>query len=167
MINGKDPFAIANLKAQVHWSYYDMIYGLSYIFALIFAGVMFALRNLRIGVAVLFLSTCMLIQLVVILFTPRIEKYTQNAAIEFYKEKAAEECYIQPLGFKSYAPLFYGEKSIDLAPLSRETLLNEYVNTAVYFVSKIDRKDEYLNMYPQLELLKEKNGFVFYRKRVY
>tara|TARA_B100000497_G_C7665115_1_gene400941 strand:+ start:62 stop:1726 length:1665 start_codon:yes stop_codon:yes gene_type:complete len=167
MINGKDPFAIANLKAQVYWSYYDMIYGLSYIFALIFAGVMFALRNLRTGITVLFLSSCILIQSVVILFTPRIEKYTQNAAIEFYKEKAVEECYIQPLGFKSYAPLFYGEKSIDLAPLSRETLLNEYVNAAVYFVSKIDRKDEYLKMYPQLELLKEKNGFVFYRKRVF
>ncbi len=167
IINGNDPFAAANLQAKVFWSYYESIYGLSYILVLVIAGVLFALKHIRLGVATLFIGTCIIIQLVVILFTPRIEKYTQDAAIQFYQEKASEQCYIQSLGFKSYAPLFYGQKAIELKPYTTEELLNEYIEEPVYFVSKIDRKDEYLEKYPQLELIMEKNGFVFYQKRQY
>ncbi|MFT5828560.1 MAG: hypothetical protein ACI9AB_001523, partial [Urechidicola sp.] len=167
IINGNDPFAAANLQAKVFWSYYESIYGLSYILVLVIAGVLFALKHIRLGVATLFIGTCVIIQLVVILFTPRIEKYTQDAAIQFYQEKASEQCYIQSLGFKSYAPLFYGQKAIELKPYTTEELLNEYIEEPVYFVSKIDRKDGYLEKYPQLELIMEKNGFVFYQKRQY
>lgn len=167
IINGNDPFAAANLQAKVYWSYFESIYGLSYILILVIAGVLFALKHKRVGIATLFLGTCMIIQLVIILFTPRIEKYTQDSAIRFYKEKAAEQCYIQPLGFKSYAHLFYAQKSIGLPYYTRDELLNEYIEEPVYFVSKINRMDEYLERYPQLEYLSDENGFVFYRKRQY
>ena len=48
----------------------------------------------------------------------RIEGYSQRAAIEFYKSNSGEDCYVQPLGFKSYAHLFYGDKQPQQNPLS-------------------------------------------------
>lgn len=167
IINGRDPFAAANLNATVYWSYAEVAYGLIYIACLILAGILFAIKQIRIGVAVLFISTAITIQLVVVMFTPRIGLYTQDAAIRFYKEKATETCYIQALGFKSYAPLFYGKKDPSLKPQTTEQLLNGYIEEEVYFVSKNTRKDEYLTAYPQLELIGEENGFVFYHKVKY
>ena len=41
---------------------------------------------------------------------PKIEKYAQNAAIEFYKRISDKNCYAETLGFKSYAQLFYTGK---------------------------------------------------------
>lgn len=167
IINGNDPFAAANLNAQVYWSYSEAAYGLVYIACLILAGILFAVKQIRIGVAVLFISTAITIQLVIVMFTPRIGLYTQDAAVRFYKEKSQEQCYIEALGFKSYAPLFYGKKSIVLKHYTKEQLLNEYIEEEVYFVSKNTKKEEYLNLYPQLELISEENGFVFYHKVKY
>ena len=164
IINGNDPFAAANLNAKVFWSYYETSYGLMYITALIIAGIFFALKQKRFGIMTLLISTTLIIQVVIILFTPRIEKYTQGAAIEFYKSKAEEVCYIETLGFKSYATYFYGKKSKDLPHLTRDELLENYVEEPVYFVCKITSKDKYLEQYPQLEIIEEKNGFVFFRK---
>ncbi len=167
MINGRDPFAAANLSAEVFWSYSEVAYGLVYIACLILAGILFAIKQIRLGIAVLFISTAITIQLVLVMFTPRIGLYTQDAAISFYKGKSTETCYIQALGFKSYAPLFYGKKAMHLKHYSTAELLNEYIEEEVYFVSKNIRKEEYLAKYPQLELIGEENGFVFYRKVKY
>lgn len=164
MINGNDPFATANFGAKVYWSYYEASYGLIYIVALIIAGIFFALKQKRFGIMTLLISTTAIIQVVIILFTPRIEKYTQNAAIEFYKSKAKEVCYIETLGYKSYATYFYSEKSKDLPHLTRDELLEEYIEEPVYFVCKITSKEKYLEQYPQLEVIDEENGFVFFKK---
>jgi len=164
IINGKDPFAIANLGAVVYWNYYETIYGLVYIFALILAGVFFATKQKRFGIMTLLISTTIIIQIVIVLYTPRIEKYSQNAAIEFYKSKSTEDCYIETLGFKSYATYFYGKKSKDLPYYSKEELLVKDISYPVYFVCKITSKERILKEHPQLELIGEKNGFVFFRK---
>ena len=153
MIGDKDPFAVANLQATVYWSYKESIYGLAYIGVLIVAGILFALKQVRWGVSILLISTCWIIQWVVILFTPRISLYTQDAAVRFYQGKVEELCYIEALGFKSYAPLFYAEKSKDLPHLNQEDLLEGHVEYPVYFVAKIYKKDRYLDDYPQLEWL--------------
>ena len=112
----------------------------------------------------LLISSTAIIQVVIVFFTPRIGKYTQDAAIEFYKSKSEEVCYIETLGYKSYATYFYGKKSKDLPHLTRDELLEEYIEEPVYFVCKITSKERYLEQYPQLEILEEKNGFVFFKK---
>ncbi len=43
-------------------------------------------------------------------------------------------------------------------------LLNGKVDKPVFFVTKIDRLDEYRN-HPNLEIIKEENGFVFFKRR--
>ncbi len=165
MINGKDLFAIENLKAVVFWSYYEVLYGLIFIAILIVVSVLFELKQKRVALAILLLSTTMMIQLLITLFVPRIEAYTQKAAIEFYKSKSKQPCYIETLGFKSYAPLFYGKKRVFLKPYTQGFLLEYDVPQAVYFVCKNVKKEKYMKEYPNLILLYEKNGFVFFEKQ--
>lgn len=166
-VKTSDPFAYANLDAIVYWSKYEAIYGLSFITLLIVSAVFFATKNIKFGISTLLVSCAIFIQVLMVLFTPRIEKYTQNAAIEFYESKAEEKCYIETLGYKSYANLFYGKKSIELPHKEREQLMDEYFEVPIYFVCKINRKEHYLSEYPQLNVLYEKNGFVFMQKMEY
>jgi len=50
-----------------------------------------------------------------IFLLPQIEKISQRPAIEFLKEKATENCYIWPIGYKSYAHYFYADMQPTLA----------------------------------------------------
>jgi hypothetical protein len=40
---------------------------------------------------------------------PKVEKYSQNAMVEFFKSHADEDVYLKNIAFKSYAIMFYGE----------------------------------------------------------
>lgn len=162
-----DEFAVANLDALVYWNNKEAFFGLAYIVALISSGILFSLKQKRFGVSILLLSTCIIIQVVMTLFVPRIEKYTQNAVVEFYKSKQDEACYVEVLKFKSYAHLFYTRKSPDLPYYSQEELLNSYIDLPVYFICKNIHKEEIFNKYSQLELIDERNGFVFLQKKEY
>ena len=97
---------------------------------------------------------------------PKIEGYSQHAAIEFYKEKQTENCYVKTLGFKSYAHLFYTKKQIPANDDSHNELwlLTGNIDKPVYFVMKNTSAKKYLDTYPQLKLLYEKNGFVFAKR---
>ena len=56
---------------------------------------------------------------------------------------------------------------MNLKHYDTDALLNEYIEEEVYFVSKNTKKDAQLTLYPQLELIREENGFVFYHKVKY
>jgi 4-amino-4-deoxy-L-arabinose transferase-like glycosyltransferase len=159
-----DPFAAGNLQADVKWTGLEGVGGL-----LLIVGVILFLKYRRQAVkaaVIIYGATVLFISITLILVIPRVEGYTQRAAIEFYQSVAEENAYIKPLGFKSYAHLFYGEKQIPDNQLSNNTqwLLTGETDKTIYFVSKIQRKERYLKEYPQLEILYEKNGFVFYRR---
>ncbi|MFW6327894.1 MAG: glycosyltransferase family 39 protein, partial [Bacteroidota bacterium] len=74
-----------------------------------------------------------------------------------------KDVYVETLGFKSYAHLFYSRKyppRNGQVP-SREFMLNGDIEKPAYFVMKNIKAEKYLNEYPNLEKIKEKNGFVF------
>jgi len=159
-----DPFAVANLQAEVNWTGLEGIGGL-----ILIAGVMLFRRykdNILLASRFIFFSTALFINLTLFLFIPRVESYTQRAAIEFYEGLIGKNVYINTLGFKSYAHLFYARQGDHGHQLSgdNEWLLTGNIDKDVYFVSKIQRKVYYLEKYPQLQLLYEKNGFVFYKR---
>lgn len=161
----KDEFVSANLQAKVFWSNWESLYGLLFILALIVSANLFYTKNKKMGLAVLFLSTTIVIESVYIFFVPRIEQYTQGAPIEFFKEKRNEDCYIEVLGYKSYAYIYYNEKEIEDCIYSKYELMKMKVGKPVYYVSKNNQKDYFMGMYSQLEVIYEKNGFVFYKKK--
>ncbi|PSK94865.1 ArnT family glycosyltransferase [Taibaiella chishuiensis] len=161
-----DDFAVANLQAQVPWSYAECAFGLLYL-----AGVIVALvwmrRSFRRGMLVLVAVQVLIIQVTVAHFTPKIEAFSQRAAIEYYKSFAGKDVYLRPLGFASYAFLFYSEKQPSQNPEyykgKNEWLLNGKVDKPVYFITKIT--DTEWSKDPRLVQIGSKNGFVFYKRK--
>jgi len=162
-----DAFTRANLQAPVSWSYAECIYGLVYL-----AGIVVALfllkRSFEKGLVMLVAVQILIMQVCLLHFTPKIEAFSQRAAIDYYKKFAGKDVYLQPLGFKSYAYLFYAQKS----PQSSreyynkgiEWLLTGKTDKLVYFISKISSEKEILRQFPQLEKTGSANGYVFYRR---
>jgi 4-amino-4-deoxy-L-arabinose transferase-like glycosyltransferase len=161
----KDQFAAGNLQAKVFWSNWEALYGLAYILALIIAANLFYAKNKRIGLAFLFISSALIIEVVLIFFTPRIEKYTQAAPIAFYESKQNEDCFISVLDFKSYAHFYYAKMQAEDCIYTNEELLTMQMNKPVYFVSKNIHKEKLMQQFAVLEVLYEENGFVFYKKK--
>ncbi|MDD5696170.1 MAG: hypothetical protein PHD61_12815, partial [Bacteroidales bacterium] len=159
----RDAFAAGNLQADVSWSGWELLISLPLILSLI---LFYILHDPWKRMIVIFAGTMLFSFLTMAVIMPRAEGYTQRAAIEFYREKSQEDCYIHTLGFKSYAHLFYGEKKPPVNPLSydQQWLLKGQIDKPVYVVYKITRKERYREEYPQLRILYEKNGYVFARR---
>jgi hypothetical protein len=159
-----DDFTRANLAANVYWSGFEMFLGIFFFFSILIF--IFFVRNPRLKISGIFLSSLVFVYLTMIIIAPRIEAYSQRAAIEFYKSIASEDAYVATLGFKSYAHFYYS----DLKPYNNKNkvdtpwLLNGQIDKDAYFVFKLNRKERYLNEYPQLKYLYEKNGFVFTKR---
>jgi hypothetical protein len=165
----KDPFAVKNLQTVVDWHYYEMFIGITYFVVIVFALIFLTKRNKVIFIYMLSLSTAICLFLFGALVVPKIERYTQRAAIVFYESKRGQDVYIHTLGFKSYAHLFYFQKPVSTISTQKgdayeDWLLNGKVDKPVFFVTKFDRYDEYRN-HPNLEFMKEENGFVFLKRK--
>jgi hypothetical protein len=89
----------------------------------------------------------------------------------FYESLQGCDCYIAPLGFKSYAHLFYGRitpghsaRAARVGPDHfEEWLLSGAIDRPAYFVTKIDKADRWRSR-PGLQVIAERNGFVFFRR---
>ena len=161
----KDDFAIENLHANVYWSGNEWMIGL-----LLLVGILiywFITKwNYVVAFVVLSIFTLAFTYTSLVVLTPRIEGYTQNAAIEFYKSKSREDCYIRSLRFKSYGRLFYGKMQEPDHPDYNKTewLLHGDIDKPAYFVMKSTGKEFLKTSYPTLVLLYEKNGYVFCKR---
>lgn len=161
----KDQFARANMEADVHWSGWESGIGVLFL-SIIIAGIIFLHRHQFAKAAwTLFGGTAIVIFLASAIIIPKVERYSQGAAIDFYKERKGEDCYVHPLGYKTYAHLFYTQKPKPVNPKSYDQawLLTGDIDKPVYFVTKVDRLDR-IGEYPELKELYRKNGFVFYKR---
>jgi 4-amino-4-deoxy-L-arabinose transferase-like glycosyltransferase len=163
-----DTFAVANLKAKVSWTGLEILIGFSYMIAIIFSIVFFSRKRLKLAVNTLFFSTalCMLVYTRVVV--PKIELYSQAAAIRFFKSLAGKNVYVNTLDYKSYAHLYYFKKPPVSNPKSYDQnwLLTGNIDKDAYFVGKIQDIDKHHKLYPQLQKIGEENGFVFYKRTV-
>ncbi|MDX1477126.1 MAG: glycosyltransferase family 39 protein [Saprospiraceae bacterium] len=159
-----DPFAAANLQAQVTWSTWQIIPGMLLTGAVITSVVLFKRGQAHRGMVWLCGMVALTVFLVSLIFIPRIERYSQGAAIDFFKTLQDEDCYVDVLGYKSYAQYFYTRKQPPAGDrVSEEWLLTGTLDKPAYFVTKVNKQDRYL-AYPGVEVLYEKNGFVFLRR---
>ncbi len=161
-----DPFTRKALEANVHWSGTEWLVGVFMFVGAAAASVQLLRRNPS-GMVILYLVTLLFVSSSIYLFTDRIEGYTQRAAIKFYEGLRGQEVYVNTLGFKSYAHLFYFDKQPGHPEFddSVENLMKEELDRDAYFVIKVNKKDRFLDQYPQLEVLYEQNGYVFTLKR--
>lgn len=163
----KDKFALANLQAEVDWTGAEFIVAGVLVIGTIISFLTFKHNSFK-KIIGLFVTALVFINLTIIVFVPRIEAYSQRAAIEFYKEKQNEDCYVETMGFKSYADIFYLNKlkPSNIRSLDKNWLLNENIDKPVYFVTKNTKLQGILLKYPQLKIVQEKNGFVFLRREI-
>lgn len=159
-----DPFAVANLDAQLSWSYAEVGWGLLYLAAIWVCVLMFS-KQFRKGLVALSIVQLIILQVTVIHFTPKIEAISQRAAIEFFEDLQGKDVYIYALSYKSYAHIFYTRKQPQANPKhnDREWLLTGDIDKPAYFICKINKAEQYRKM-SQLEELGSKNGFVFFRR---
>ncbi len=160
-----DPFAVGNLQAPVSWSYAECAWGLLYLIGIIIA-IMWMRRNFRKGMLLLGGIQLVIIQVTIIHFTPKIEAFSQRAAIEYFKSFRDRDVYVHVLGYKSYADLFYTDKQPPANPLYRneDWLLNGQVDKPTYFICKVQDADKY-RVLPQLTETGSANGFVFFKRK--
>jgi 4-amino-4-deoxy-L-arabinose transferase-like glycosyltransferase len=163
----KDEFAAANLQTEVNWSGYEALIALPLIAGIIIA-LLLLRKNKKLAYIFIFGSSMIWIIINMLIITPKVEKITQNALIEFCKERAGENCYVETLGMKSYAHLFYTEKKMPLNENSndKEWLLSGPIDKPVYFILRNRSAVKYRELYPHLSTYYEKNGYVFLKRDV-
>lgn len=161
-----DDFAVENLKASVSWSGIEWIFGVLLFLGTIVGVVLINRKQMKKGVVFIFASALLTINLASLVVVPKIEPYSQGAAIEFYQSLKNKDCYVETIGFKSYAHLFYSQKKYQQNENSYniDWLMNGDIDKDVYFVSKITSEKEIQELHPQLKILYRKNGFVFYKR---
>lgn len=161
----KDQFAKANLAAQVEWTGWEKLPGVILLTGIVIF-VLRAHKNIRSALVALFTTALIGINLTIVLITPKVEPYSQGAAIEFYKSKQSENAIVEPLRFKSYAHLFYTMRQPQFTRSIADSIknFNTHPEIPVYYVGKIQNQEENEREMPYLEKLYEKNGFVFYKR---
>jgi len=187
----KDDFAMASLGTRVEWGGYEFLPG-----SLFLAGALFFLiRFYKSGAAKmafgLFITTLLSIWLLTLTITGKIEQYSQGPAIEFYENLQGEACYVETLGFKSYAYLFYTQRqpahnspamltyieknrsqmvkdghaaAFSFNLMSLNWMLLEKIDKPAYFVIKVNYADEALKSHPGLKEIYRKGGFAFLKR---
>ena len=181
-----DPFAKANLQAEVTWYWTDGIGG-----GILLLGVIFYLfsKQPKFKTSLLFLSVTLCCLYTSVMIVPKIEAISQRANIEFFEKRQGEDCYAETIGYHSYAQYFYSKKQpysstqkikIDsvfmggslqpdtLTTKQMELNFNHWVlygniDKPAYFSIKIQNK-QMLDTLPAMIKLYEKNGFAFYKR---
>lgn len=161
----KDPFAKANLEADVNWQIWDYTpAAVLLIVILLFVSFVkknktFAFRSLFIGMAV----WCML---TLIFFIGKIERISQHASVEFFSNYANQGVYVTTYGYKSYVPWFYNQ----IRPYEndkaneKEWLYHGETDRDVLISTKINKTSQLESEIPDAVLLYAKNGFYFYKR---
>jgi 4-amino-4-deoxy-L-arabinose transferase-like glycosyltransferase len=188
----KDGFAVGNLQAEGNWNGFEWITSVILTIGFIAALYYFTKSNFKRGIPVLYISVTITTTLAAIFFAPRVEEYSQNAAIEYWKAHNYSEYYREAIGYKSYAQYFYSdvqpgietnpyylaykkanEKRFDNPASSasekeinirREWMLTGVIDRPAYFVCKNTYEENIKANYPNLRKTGEKNGFVFWER---
>jgi 4-amino-4-deoxy-L-arabinose transferase-like glycosyltransferase len=162
-----DEFAQANMRADVHWSGWEGIVGLILVISIV-AGIMkLRKHDFQKAAWIFFSGTAVVIFLATAIIVPKVERYSQGAAIDFFIQRQGEDCYVNTLGYYSYAQLFYAqkEKPTNENSYNEEWLLTGNIDKPAYFVSKVDRIEPY-KKYTELKELYRKNGFIFLKREM-
>ncbi len=159
----KDEFTLGNMQATAHWIGFEPIFGL----VLIATTVLFCIKVSKSPTMrtfnVLFFGTLFFVAFSMFFVAPQVEKYSQAAAIEFYKSKKGEDCYIYSMS-KSYAHYFYSDRLPQNKIADLDVLMHSKLNKPCYFVIKNKKQKiaDFTKNAPDAVFLYEKNGFAFY-----
>ncbi len=183
----KDDFTKATLNAEGGWQGWEFAIAGILIVGLIVGFYFMLKQQAGKAVVIIFIASMLTTNLAINIFAPKIERYSQGTMIDFLEEKSSLDCYTDVIGYKSYAQLFYGKRTaedtdnptfmkwlenihpnthqdpIAMRKYYSEWLLTGYTDKPVYFVTNMRKANAYKKL-PQLQLIDEKNGYVFFKK---
>ncbi len=162
----EDKFAVETLNALVYWNVNEIILPAIFGLALIVGVILIYKQHLLRGIATILIASCFFTNIMLVLIVPRIEKYSQDAMIEFLETKKTEDCYIEVVGFKSYANLFYSDKRAPSTPgeLDRNFIFFGPVTKPVYIITRINKVNTIFGIEKYDELYR-KNGYIFFQRK--
>ncbi|MCW3082989.1 MAG: arnT 2 [Bacteroidetes bacterium] len=160
----KDKMMLENLKANVHWLGFEWLIGVVFIIGTAVMLFFITKGKIQQGAIGIFLVSMFTVNISSLVIAPRVEQYTQGAAIEFYEYLKDKDCYVETYGFKSYAYLFYPQKKEDKNPehSNIDWMLRGNIDKPAYFASRITDYDQIFTTYKDLKEIYRKNGFVFW-----
>ncbi len=148
-----DDFALSNLQAEVHWAGYEWIIGAMFAACLLIGTYFIMGRRYRRALLWIFTGSLVTVNIASAVLVPKVEQYSQGAAIEFYEKHSGKDIPVETLGFKSYAHLFYTDKRPHVPVEGEHT----------HYVTKVDPAEEdILREKKGLTEIYRKNGFIFW-----
>ncbi len=162
----KDPFALANLQADVYWSGWESIAGFVMLIVVILFFILYRKAIPR-AINALFYGTAIWVTLTLFLFIGKIESYSQRAAISFWQSLQGKSCYVYTYDYKSYAHFYYSRVkpySGEGQQYDRNWLLHGEVDKPVYISCKVTAKEKLESEVKDAILVAEENGFYFYKR---
>jgi 4-amino-4-deoxy-L-arabinose transferase-like glycosyltransferase len=162
-----DTFAQANMQADVRWTGWEGVAGLILVVSIVWGLLKLKKENYGLAAWFFFGGSAIAVFLASAIIVPKIERYSQGAAIDFFIQHQGEDGYVNTLGYYSYAQLFYARKGkpVNENSYNEQWLLTGKIDKPAYFVSKVDRIEPYKN-YLGLKELYRKNGFIFLKREV-
>jgi len=186
----KDQFAVENLQANVNWTGFESLIALLFLIATIVVYMAITKHKLKLMYYGLALNL-LFIYTTICVIIPKVELYSQHAAIEFYKACSKHDFYVETHGFKSYAYIFYSNldpedysdpdqiktinKTLDDMEKDGQSRLTGFalanmlwlehspLKKPAFIVAKTSHEAE-LFLNPELKKLYSKNGFCFFVK---
>ncbi len=186
-----DVFAVENLKAEVKWNGFEWLIGLFFTSLSLFSIYKIMAKKFN-YIYVLFLCSLLSVYSLIMVIAPKIEQYSQHSSIKFYKMCAKNKYYVESIGYKSYATLFYGQfqpsyrvdpqlleyikskeseyksKGLDISvsfsSVFTNYLLEGNISKPACFVSKINELEIITKNHPSVKLLFKENGFCFFMR---
>ena len=184
-----DKFAVASLQTPVKWYGFEWIVGLLFLgFSIYFFSNLHKNKKHIYG---LFATSLITIWMITILIVPKVEPISQGPAIEFYESLKGKDCYVETIGFKSYAYMFYTDRqpqhnsapmlnyikekemqmnkdahsaSFSFNLMSVSWMLYEKIDKPAFFAAKITDVEDIKKNHADLIELYRKGGFVFYKR---
>ena len=161
-----DPFAVASLNVAVNWGGYESFIGVVYFVLVVCALILLYKKENMKGILFLFYSTAVCLFIYLLAVVPKIERYSQGPAIDFYKTLQGKNVYVWPIGFKSYAQYFYAKKTASpvYGEADEKILLKGNIDRPAFFVVKITNTN-FDTTCNGCTLIKREGGFNFYERK--
>jgi len=153
------------MKIQVDWGLNGIWIGILFLICNILFFLIFKKGKTKLAIGILFGGTAIIFELLLIYIIPKVNTYTQEANVNFFKSLRNKDVYIEVLGHRSYGYLFYSDKQPSKTPSMDEKhwlVYGEIDKPAYFVVKKSNVLKEIFN--PELRLIKEENGFCFYER---
>jgi hypothetical protein len=166
----RDPFLREAMSRKVEWLGIEPFIGLILIAGACAYAIWLRKKPIT-GIVTLYASVMLFVFTFLPLVAPKIEAYSQGAALDFYQSLRGKDVYAKPLTMKSYAHLFYTNKPFRLSSAAKGIdvdawepwLLNGPIDRPARFVCRINDLGNWKDQSTLRELYRD-GGFVFFER---